>query len=96
MKGVSYRVGNSRGKMVEVGRSLEAIDTGALCITSLRAVFTGERKTVEMPYSKLVDMNVYTDGIQIHSSNRQNPSMFRVSSGPMIAAATNAATQKLL
>lgn len=96
MKGVSYRVGSVRGKMVEVGRSLVAIDEGAICITSIRAVFTGERKTIEMPYAKMLDMNVYTDAIQIHLSSRQNPSMFRVASGPMVAAAINAATQKLL
>jgi hypothetical protein len=96
MKGVSYRVGSSRGKMVEVGRSLQVADEGAICITSQRAVYTGERKTIEMPYAKLLDLNVYNDGIQVHLSGRQNPPMFRVASGPMIAAAINAATQRLL
>jgi hypothetical protein len=96
MKGLSYRVGTTRGQMVEVGRTLEAIDEGDLCITSQRAVFTGTRKRIEMPYASLLDMNVYTDGIHVHISGRQNPSMFRVTNGPMVAAAINAATQRLL
>jgi hypothetical protein len=95
-KGVSYRVGATRGRMVEVGRSIVAADAGALHVTSHRVVYTGERKSIEVQYAKLVDMNVYTDGIQFHVSNRQNPSMFRVASGPMVAAVVNAASQKLL
>ena len=74
----------------------EPVDEGAICITSLRAVFTGERKSIEMPYAKMLDMNVYIDAIQVHQSGRQNPSMFRVASGPMVAAAINAAMQKIL
>ena len=96
MKGVSYRVGASRGRMVEVGRAIVSADEGDLCVTSHRVVFTGLRKTMEMPYTKLVDLNVFSDGIQIHLSNRQNPPMFRVADGPMVAAAINAAVQRQL
>ena len=50
-KGGSYRIGNSKGKIVEVGRSIEAIDNGDLYVTSSRVVFTGLRKSVEVPYT---------------------------------------------
>ncbi len=96
MKGVSYRVGASRGKMVEVGRSLADADEGQLSVTSTRIVFTGLRKTSEMQYTKLLDLNVFNDAIQIHVSNRQTPSTFRVSSGPMVAAVINAAVQRFM
>ncbi len=96
MKGVSYRIGSSKGRVVEVGRSLEDVDEGKLTITSHRAVFIGPRKSMEMPYAKLLDLGVYTDAIQIHLSNRQDPPTFRVSSGPLAAAAINAASQRLL
>jgi hypothetical protein len=96
MKGVSYRVGSTRGQMVEVGRTLEPVDEGSLCVTSSRVVYTGLRKTIEMPYSKFLDINVYTDAVQIHVTNRQNPPTFRVADGPMVAAAINAAMQKTL
>jgi hypothetical protein len=38
------------------------------CITNKRAVYTGSRKTVEMPYAKLVNLTVYSDGIVFHPS----------------------------
>ncbi len=95
-KGVSYRIGSTRGKMVEVGRSMETIDNGDLYVTSLRVVFTGLRKSVEVPYAKLLDLNVFTDGIQFHVSGRQTPSMFRVTDGQMTAAVVNAAMQATL
>lgn len=94
-KGVSYRVGASRGKMVEVGRSLQVQDEGTLTITSQRAVYTGLRKSIEVPYSKLMDMNVFTDAIQFHVSGRQTPAMIGVPSGEMVAAIVNAAVQRM-
>jgi hypothetical protein len=96
MKGVSYRIGSMRGQVVEVGRSWVDADEGELTITSQRAVFTGMRKTIEMPYAKLLDLNVFSDAVQIHLSNRQNPPTFRVSSGQLVAAAINAAMQRQL
>jgi hypothetical protein len=96
MKGVSYRVGSFRGRSVEIGRSIEVVDSGTLFVTSHRAVYTGQRKSVEVPYPKMLDLNVYTDAVQFHVSGRQNPSMLRVGDGPMVAAVINAASQRLL
>jgi hypothetical protein len=93
MKGVSYRVGQHRGQMEVVGSRLEIADTGTLVVTSQRVVFTGTRRSQEVRYDKLLNLNVYADGIQFHVSNRQTPSLFKVSSGPMVAAAVNAAAQ---
>ena len=94
-KGVSYRVGASRGQMHVIGTELQTQDEGTLTVTSHRAVFAGTRKTVEVSFAKLLGLNVFNDGIQFHVSNRQNPSLFRVDSGPMVAAAVNGATQRL-
>lgn len=94
-KGVSYRVGASRGRMHVIGTELQVQDEGTLMVTSQRAVFAGTRKTVEVSFAKLIGLNVFNDGIQFHVSNRQNPSLFRVESGPMVAAAENGATQRL-
>ena len=68
--GIRYRVGGARGHSVVVGQRLQVDDTGTLSISSKRAVFIGNRKTIEMPYSKLVNLSVYTDGVQFHLSNR--------------------------
>lgn len=96
MKGVSYRVGAHRGTMQVIGSRLEVADRGQLVVTSQRAIFTGARRTQEVRLDKLIDMNVYADAIQFHVSNRQNPSLFKVPSGPLIAAAVTAAAQRLV
>lgn len=93
-RGVSYRVGSHRGQMQVVGSELQVAATGILTVTSQRAVFAGDRKSQEVRYDKLLSLNVYSDAIQFHVSNRQNPSTFRVRSGPMIAAAVNGAIQR--
>ncbi len=46
-----------------------------------------------MPYTKLVDLEVYEDGIQFHLSNLKNPPLFRLESGGVAAALMNAACQ---
>jgi hypothetical protein len=95
-KGVYYRVGSQRGHMVEVGRSWQPDDSGTLSITSQRLVFTGTRHSVEMLYAKLLSLNVFTDAVEVHVSNRQKPTTLRVPNGPMITAAVNSAMQRLL
>lgn len=95
-KGVRYHVGGTRGRSVVVGTKLETEDVGILVATSKRAVFSGQRRTVEMPYSKLVNLNVFDDAIQFHLSNRKNPPMFQIDKGlgHVIAAVVNAACQE--
>ena len=55
-RGVRYRVGAMRGHMVTVGTQVEVADTGILSVTSQRAAFLGGRKTIDMPYTKLIGM----------------------------------------
>ena len=93
--GVRYRT--SRGHMQQVGTSITVGDTGILSVTSHRIVFSGRSKTQESLYGKLVNLTVYTDGIGIAVSNRQNVSTYRITSttGEVVAAVANAALQKL-
>jgi hypothetical protein len=95
-KGVRYRVGAFRGHMVEVGRSWVPEDSGTLSVSSQRMVFTGQRRSIELAYAKLLNLSVFTDGLQVHVSNRQKPSTFRLQNGPVIAAVVHAAMQRLL
>lgn len=93
-KGVRFHTGGFRGKPVTVGTRLETEDTGVLTVTSRRAVFTGNRASIEMPYSKLLALNVFNDGIQFHLSNRKKAPLFKLENGQVIAAMVNAAMQK--
>ncbi|MGI8871964.1 MAG: hypothetical protein ACR2KI_05105 [Candidatus Limnocylindria bacterium] len=92
--GIRYRVGSFSGHSVVTGTKVQAVDSGTLTITSQRAVYTGQRKTLDMPYAKLEAVKVFTDGVQFHMSNRQNPPLFRVRSGPLAAAIVNGAAER--
>lgn len=89
--GLRYRVGAYSGKSVVVGTSIEVADKGVLCLTSQRAVFKGSRQSVECAYAKLLGVNVFTDGIQFHVSNRKTATLLRVNDGHLVAAVVNTA-----
>ena len=94
VKGVRYRVGTTRGHLVTVGTQLQVADTGLLSVTSQRAAFLGSRKTVEMPYAKVIGMQVFSDGISFSLSNRQNAPLLKVTMNTdVLAALLNAAMQ---
>jgi hypothetical protein len=93
VKGVRYRTGSFRGKSVVVGTELQVADQGGLWLTSLRSVFTGRRKTLDLPHAKLANLNVFTDGISFNMTNRQTVPLFKVPNGQVIAAIVNSAAQ---
>jgi hypothetical protein len=94
-KGVRYRVGSTRGHLVTVGTQLQIADSGVLSVTSQRVAFLGQRKTVDMPYTKLMGRNVFTDAISFSLSNRQNAPLIRVAmSTDVPVALLNAAIQQ--
>jgi hypothetical protein len=88
-KGVSYRVGAARAKSVVVGTQMQVQDVGVLTVTNQRAIFTGDKRTLEFRYDKLVGMEQFADGLRLNVSNRQLASLFRfiAASSPAIAAA---------
>ena len=92
--GIRYRIGGARGRSVEVGTRIVPADTGTLSLSSRRAVFLGSKKTIEMLYSKLVDLEVFTDGVRFHLSNRQTAPLFNCDNGEVVAAIIHAAMQK--
>ncbi len=96
MKGVTYHTGSSRGHSVVVGTKIEIEDTGILSVTSQRAVFLGNKRTIECAYSKLVNLNIFDDGITFHVTNRKSATTLQVQSGlgHVIAAVVNGACQQ--
>jgi hypothetical protein len=95
VNGVRYRTSAFRGRSVVVGTELQVADSGVIAVTSSRVVFLGQRKTVEIPYSKLVGVEVFEDGIRFSASNRQNAPLFKVENGDIVAATVNAAVDRL-
>lgn len=74
-RGVSYRVGGSRGQSVPVTAMVE-IARGNLVITDARVVFLGDRQTVAIDLDDIVGMNPYTNAIVIHTQKRKQPVQF--------------------
>jgi hypothetical protein len=98
-KGVRYRVGAFRGRMVTVGTQMTVQDTGMLSVTSQRLAYLGSAKSSEILYTKLLGIEAFTDGIRLQASNRQNALLFRFAqgiSGDAVAATINAAVQRSL
>ncbi len=95
-KGVRFRTGSFRGKSVVVGTQMQVVDQGGCWVTSLRVVFTGQRKTLDLPYAKLANLNVFTDGISFNMTNRQTVPLLKVPSGQVVAAVVNAAAQRAM
>jgi hypothetical protein len=96
VKGVRFRTGSFRGRSVVVGSKLQVADQGGLWLTSLRVVFAGQRKTIELPYAKLANLNVFTDGISFNMTNRQSVPLFKVPNGQVVAAIINSAAQRAM
>jgi hypothetical protein len=71
-------------------------DSGVLVISSQRVVLLGAKKTVELPYAKLVNLTLFSDGVQFHESNRQTAPLFLVSAPDVAAAFIHAAAQRLI
>jgi hypothetical protein len=95
-KGVRINTGKTRGRMVPVGTQIQPADVGILSITSTRAVYAGQRKSLEFKYEKLLGAQLFDDAVTLQVSNRQNASSFTVERPDVVTALINAAAQKVL
>src|SRR5258708_21753551 len=97
-RGVRYYTGSSRAKMVTVGSHLEVADRGTLTVTSQRTIFTGLRRTIEIPHKRVVQIVQMLNGVQLHASNRANPPLFRVAQpdAALLASVVSQAQQRAL
>lgn len=94
-KGVRYHVGRIKGRSVVVGTELQIDDVGVLAVSSKRIVFMGDKRTMEIPLAKLLNLDMFEDGVRLHASNRQRAPLFRLQehSADVFAATVNAVTQ---
>jgi hypothetical protein len=64
MKGISYRVGASRGRSVSV-RGVVPVSSGWFCITSQRLIFSGNAKSFAVDRKKVLSTQMHSDGIAV-------------------------------
>lgn len=90
-RGVRYRVGSTRGRLVTTSAGWTAADEGRLTVTTRQVVYHGIRKTLAFPFKKTLSLTVYTDGVGLGVSSRQAASLFRVDDPDTLAAVIAAA-----
>lgn len=64
-KGVTYRTGQFKGHPVEHSY-METIGTGSMVVTNKHIYFHCPTASVKVPFSKLVGVTPYSDGIELH------------------------------
>lgn len=74
-KGASYRVGATRGHLVQGEEKPTLIDQGKAAITDQRIVFVGSKRSTEWSYAKLLGFSLDDEAMAIFNvSNRQKAS----------------------
>lgn len=64
MKGVYYRAGAFRGHSVEHTERVH-IDTGFVAVTNKNIYFVGPRKSVRLPFTKIISFEPFSDGVGV-------------------------------
>jgi hypothetical protein len=82
-KGVRYRVGGSRGRMVAITGVVQ-VDVGELHITNQRCVFDGRGKSFSIPHKKLISFEPANDGLQLNPENKKSI-VFQLEDGELAA-----------
>ena len=72
VKGVTYRVGSSSGT-IQSETGWVNVSSGNFVITNKRLIFAGSNKSFSFDLGKLLDIQLYSDGIRISVTNRQKP-----------------------
>ncbi|HZE07893.1 MAG TPA: hypothetical protein VE110_03960, partial [Gemmatimonadaceae bacterium] len=67
-RGVSYRVGSSRGRLM-VDKADVPVSTGELVLTNKRVIFRGDRKSFNYRLDKLLDVQLYETGLLLTDSS---------------------------
>jgi hypothetical protein len=65
IKGVTYRTGGFKGHPVEKS-SMELQGIGTLFVTNKHLIFHSQTKSIKVPYTKLIGISPYSDGIEIN------------------------------
>lgn len=72
MKGVYYRAGSMKVQK-STAEELQLIDSGRVFITNKRIIFLGNKKNSNIPISKILSINPYSDGVGIEKASGRSP-----------------------
>ncbi|MBI2342833.1 MAG: hypothetical protein HYV02_00615 [Deltaproteobacteria bacterium] len=78
MKGVSYRVGAHKGTLVSE-TDLVPVSHGDLVLTNKRIIFQGNGKSFGTKLDKVLNIQLFNNGLQFSETNKSKPKMVRFS-----------------
>lgn len=87
MRGVSYRIGGSRGQSMPVYGDVP-VAAGDLILTNQRVIFKGDKKSIALQWRDVIGIDPYTNAITIHSGKAKQPLRFfysRIESAELVA-----------
>ncbi len=87
-RGVYVRANKFRGEPI-VTQSEKLIDMGEIVLTKKRLVFSGNRKSVDIPYNKISSINADEIKIVVKRKDREKASIFKIVDGWFIFNAIN-------
>lgn len=76
MKGVRYNTGKMKARPVEHS-TMENTGTGSLVITNKHILFCSNQQSLKLPYSKIIGITPYSDGIEIHRDGKASRLVFK-------------------
>lgn len=76
MKGVRYNTGKMKGKAVEHS-TMANCGTGTLVITNKHIMFCSNQQSLKLPYTKIIGLTPYSDGIEVHRDGKTNRLVFQ-------------------
>lgn len=75
MKGVYCRTGGFKGHPVET-TIMQRIGTGSVCLTDKNLYFASPEKSLKIPYSKVLSIESYSNGIGLQKDGASDKPMF--------------------
>ena len=75
MKGVYYRTGGFKGHPVET-TIMQRIGVGSVCLTDKNLYFSSPEKSLKIPYSKILSIDSYSNGIGLQKDGANDKPMF--------------------
>jgi len=73
--GIRYRVGSFHGHPIQQ-QFLGRLDSGSLVVTNQRIAFIGRVKSANIPITKLLHVECYSDAVVVFQEGRENPDFY--------------------
>lgn len=76
MKGVRYNTGKMNAKPIEHSKMVDS-GTGSLVITNKHILFCSNQQSLKLPYTKIIGITPYSDGMEIHRDGKASRLAFK-------------------